>query len=422
MAKAPIPYLRWWIAGLLCLSTQINYLDRQTLSVLAPKIQKEFGLTDQDYSIITATFLWTYAVAYLFSGWIVDRLGVRRSFLVFVSGWSAANMLHAFARNLASLVFFRGILALMEPANFPAGLKAVSEWFPMRERALAVGIFNSGTAIGNALAMPVTAFITVEWGWRAAFVFTGALGFFWLIAWALVYRPPREHPRLGVQERELILAEQPEESATPPKVSIFAVLRLREAWGCMLARLLTDPISYFLIFWTPKYLQDKQGFDLKQVGLFAWIPFAALAVGNIFGGAMPRWLISRGWTLNRARKTTMFGVSCGMVVACILVTKAQTPGLAVAMLALVMFGHAAWANMTLPAEVFPPHMVGTVTGLGGCLGGMAGGLAQLIVASVVMKYGYEPLFYVCSIMYLVALGVVHMLIPKLGVVREHVPL
>src|SRR5215469_13969965 len=200
MAKAPIPYLRWWIAGLLCVATQINYLDRQTLSVLAPRIQEEFGLTDKDYSVITAAFLWTYAVAYLFSGRIVDWLGVRRSFLVFVSGWSAANMLHAFARNLAGLVFFRGMLALTEPANFPAGLKAVSEWFPLRERALAVGIFNSGSAIGNALAAPLAAFITAECGWRAAFVFTGALGFFWLIVWALFYRHPREHPRLGVAE------------------------------------------------------------------------------------------------------------------------------------------------------------------------------------------------------------------------------
>jgi ACS family hexuronate transporter-like MFS transporter len=291
----------------------------------------------------------------------------------------------------------------------------------MRERALAVGIFNSGSAIGNALAAPVVAFITVEYGWRAAFVFTGALGFFWLIAWALFYRRPQEHPRLGAAERELILAEQPKESAIPHKVSFFTILRLREAWGCMLARMLTDPISYFLSFWIPKYLHDERGFDLKQVGLFAWIPFAALAVGNIFGGAMPRWLISRGWTLNRARKTTMLGVSCGMVALFILVSKAQTPGLAVAMLALVMFGHAAWANMTLPAEVFPAHMVGTVTGLGGCLGGIAGGLVQLIVADVVMKHGYEPLFYVFSVMYLIALGVVHLLIPELGVVRQRGP-
>jgi ACS family hexuronate transporter-like MFS transporter len=178
-AKPPIPNLRWRIALLLCLASQLNYLDRQTFSVLATTLQKEFHLTDIDYSLITTTFVWTYAVAYLFSGNIVDWLGTRRSFLVFVSGWSCANMLHALARGFAGLAICRAGLALMEPANFPAGIKAVSEWFPLRERALAVGIFNSGTAVGNAVAVPVAAFLTLRYGWQSAFIFTGALGFVW---------------------------------------------------------------------------------------------------------------------------------------------------------------------------------------------------------------------------------------------------
>lgn len=418
MMKPPIKHLRWYIVILLCLASQLNYLDRQTFSVLANTIQKEFKLTDADYSIITTIFLWTYAVAYLFSGYIVDRLGTRRSFLVFVSGWSVANMLHAFAKGFASLAVFRGLLAVMEPASFPAGLKAVSEWFPMRERALAVGIFNAGTAFGNALAVPVTAFITLRYGWRSAFVFTGMLGFVWVVAWALIYRRPREHPRLGKAELALIEAGQSEEIAVVEKVPLLKILRMRETWGCMLARFLTDPISYFLFFWTPKYLENERGFDLKQVGMLAWIPFAALAVGNVFGGAMPRWLISRGWTVNRARKTTMLFVSCGMVVACYLVTRMPTPAMAVTLLALVMFGHAAWGNMTLPTEVFPGNVVGTVTGLGGFLGGISGGVAQLIIGSVVIKFGYGPIFAVCSVMYLVALGVVHILIGELGVIRK----
>ncbi|HUA68734.1 MAG TPA: MFS transporter, partial [Candidatus Saccharimonadales bacterium] len=347
--KSPIKHLRWYIVILLCLASQLNYLDRQTFSVLAVTIQNEFKLTDIDYSFITTIFLWTYAVAYLFSGCIVDRLGSRRSFLVFVSGWSMASILHAFARGFAGLAVFRGLLAVMEPANFPAGLKAVSEWFPMRERALAVGIFNSGTAFGNALAVPVTAFITLRYGWRSAFVFTGLLGFVWVVAWALIYRRPQEHPRLGKDELELIEAGQPQEENVK-KISVLKILRLREAWGCMLARWLTDPISYFLFFWTPKYLENERGFNLKEVGMLAWIPFAALAVGNVFSGAMPRWLISRGWTVNKARKMTMLFVSCGMIIVCYLVTKAPTPAMAVAFLALVMFGHAAWGNMTLPAE------------------------------------------------------------------------
>jgi ACS family hexuronate transporter-like MFS transporter len=419
MTRPPIKHLRWHIVILLCLASQLNYLDRQTFSVLANTIQNEFKLTDIDYSIITTIFLWTYAVAYLFSGYIVDRLGTRRSFLVFVSGWSVANMLHAFARGFASLAVFRGLLAVMEPANFPAGLKAVSEWFPMRERALAVGIFNAGTAFGNALAVPVTAFITLRYGWRSAFVFTGILGFVWVIAWAMIYRQPREHPRLGKEELALIEAGQPEaELADTQKIPILRILAMRETWGCMLARFLTDPISYFLFFWTPKYLENERGFDLKQIGMLAWIPFAALAVGNVFGGAMPRWLVSQGWTVNQARKTTMLFVSCGMVVACYLVTKAPTPFMAVTLLALVMFGHAAWGNMTLPTEVFPKNAVGTVTGLGGFLGGISGGVAQLIIGGVVMKYGYGPIFAVCSVMYLVALGVVHVLIGELGVIRK----
>jgi MFS transporter, ACS family, hexuronate transporter len=422
LAKPPIRHLRWYIALLLCLASQLNYLDRQTFSVLANTLQKEFKMTDMDYSIITTTFLWTYAAAYLFSGYVVDWLGARRSFLVFVSGWSVANMLHAFARSFAGLAVCRGALALMEPANFPAGIKAVSEWFPLRERALAIGIFNSGTAIGNAVAVPVAAFLTLRYGWRSAFVFTGALGFIWIIFWAAFYRSPQEHPRLGAEERALIEAGQPEEEGPPARrVSLLRILRMREAWGCMMARVLTDPISYFLYFWTPKYLQNERGFDLKQVGMMAWIPFAALTAGNIFCGAMPRWLISRGWTLNKARKTTMFLDSCGMLVACCLVTKAPTQFMAITLLALVMFGHAAWGNMTLPAEVFPRSVVGSVTGLGGCLGGVAGGVAQLIIAGVVMKYGYGPIFAVCSVMYLVAFAAVHFLIGELGVIRKIPP-
>ena len=418
MTKPPLKHLRWHIVILLCLASQLNYLDRQTFSVLANTIQKEFKLTDADYSVITTTFLWTYAVAYAFSGYIVDRLGTRRSFLFFVSGWSLANMTHVFARSLAGLGLCRGLLAAMEPANFPAGLKAVSEWFPMRERALAVGIFNSGTAFGNALAVPVTAFLTLRYGWRSAFIFTGALGFVWVIAWALIYRRPQEHPRLSREELQLIEAGLPEgESTDTERVSLLRILQMRPAWGCMLARLMTDPISYFLFFWTPKYLENERGFYLRQVGMLAWIPFAALAVGNIFGGAMPRWLTSRGWTINRARKTTMLFVSIGMLFVCLLVTRAATASVAVALLAAVMFGHAAWGNMTLPTEVLPKNVIGTVTGLGGFLGGVAGGIAQLVIGGVVMKYGYGPIFAVCGVTYLAALAVVHLLVGELGVVR-----
>ncbi len=419
MTKRPIKHLRWYIAILICFASELNYMDRNTLSVLKVTIQKALNFDDNGYALITATFLWTYAVAYVISGWVVDRLGSRRGFLVFVTGWSIANMLHAFATGVGSFQFYRGLLATMEPANFPAGIKAVSEWFPMRERALAVGIFNAGTALGNTLAVPVAAALALAYGWQSAFVFTGAIGFVWVAIWYFAYRLPQDHPRISEEEKQLILEGREEEDKTAhEKVSPWQLLRMPATWGCALARLLTDPISYFLFFWTPSYLEKERGFDLKQVGMYAWIPFAALTLGNLFSGAMPRWLISRGWSLNAARKATMLGVSLAMLVLCFVVTQATTPVTAVLILAAVMFGHAAWGNIILPAEVFPGNAVGFVTGFGGFLGGIAGGITQLVIGSVVTKYGYGPIFAVCSVMYLAALAGVHFLIGELGVIRQ----
>jgi ACS family hexuronate transporter-like MFS transporter len=417
--KRPIKHLRWYIAILICFASELNYMDRNTLSVLKDTIQAELHFDNNGYALITATFLWTYAVAYVISGWVVDRLGSRRGFLVFVSGWSIANMLHALATGVGSFQFYRGLLAAMEPANFPAGIKAVSEWFPLRERALAVGIFNAGTALGNTLAVPVAAAVALAYGWQAAFVFTGAIGFVWVAIWYFFYHLPQDHPRLSAEEKQLILAgREAEDQTSHEKPSPWQLLKMPATWGCALARLLTDPISYFLFFWTPSYLQTERGFDLKQVAIYAWIPFAALTLGNLFSGAMPRWLIARGWALNTARKGTMLGVSIAMLILCFVVTQATTPMMAVLVLAAVMFGHAAWGNITLPAEVFHKNAVGFVTGFGGFLGGIAGGITQLVIGNVVTKYGYGPIFAVCSVMYLAALAGVHFLIGELGVIRQ----
>jgi MFS transporter, ACS family, hexuronate transporter len=417
--RRPIPHLRWGVAALLCLASELNYLDRQTLSVLAATIQKDLGLTDVDYSRVTSAFLMTYTVMYAVAGRLVDQLGTRRSFLVFVSAWSVANMLHGFARSALQLAFFRALLGAAEPANFPAGLKAVSEWFPMRERALAVGIFNAGTALGGALAVPVVSFIALRWGWRWAFVATGSLGFVWLALWAAFYRLPHEHPRLGPEERALILSESG--AAGPPaaaSVSMRQVLLMRAAWGCILVRVLTDPISYFLNFWIPKYLQAERGFTLATLGSYGWIPFAALAAGNIFSGAVPRWLISRGWPLDRARKATMLAVSCAMPVLCFLVTRVESPAWALAVVSALFFGHSAWGNITLPAEVFPRHAVGTVTGLGGSFGGLMGVLTQLAIGWIVQHFSFAPIFAAISMAYLAAFVIVQVLIGELGRVRE----
>jgi ACS family hexuronate transporter-like MFS transporter len=413
----PIKNLRWYIAILLCLSTELNYLDRQTLSVLAATIQKELGLNRQQYSYVTSSFLATYMVMYAVGGRIVDWLGTRRGLMLFASGWSIANMLHALARSLPQLAFFRALLGVTEAANIPAGVKAVSEWFPVKERALAVGIFNAGTAIGAAVAVPIVSTITIYLGWRAAFVVTGALGLVWVAVWALVYHAPTRHPRLSEAERALILGGQPT-GVAPPPVSVRQLLAMRETWGCILARVMTDPISYFLAFWVPQYLQDEAGFSLATMAKVGWIPFVALALGNLAAGAIPRALQGRGWSLDRSRKRTMLAVSCGMTFLCLSVTQVHDPALALVAVALVMFGHAAWGNVILPAELFPPHVVATVSGLGGALGAAAGALAQLKIGQVVQALSFKPVFAVCSGMYLVALLLVSILCPDLGRIRS----
>src|SRR5688572_17574608 len=207
MPKRPIRNLRWYIAVLLCLASELNYLDRQTLSVLADTIKRELGLTTIDYSYITTTFLVSYTIMYAVSGRLIDYLGTRRGFIIFVSSWSVANMLHGLANTVLQFAFFRALLGATEPANFPGGVKAVSEWFPIRERAMAVGIFNAGTALGSALATPIVSWIALTWGWRYAFVVTGALGFVWVAVWVAFYRLPQDHPRLSESEKNWILSD-----------------------------------------------------------------------------------------------------------------------------------------------------------------------------------------------------------------------
>jgi ACS family hexuronate transporter-like MFS transporter len=411
----PIANLRWYIAFLLCCSTALNYLDRQTLSVLAVTIQKDLGFSTVEYSRIASAFLFTYALMYAVGGRLVDLLGTRRGLLLFASGWSAVSMLHALARSAAQLSVFRVLLGVTEAANIPAGVKAVTEWFPIRERALAIGIFNSGTAIGAAMAAPVVSAVALGLGWRAAFVVTGAVGFVWVAAWAAFYQLPHRHRRLAAAERALIEAD--EIAGAPARVPLSRLLAMRETWGCIAARLLTDPISYFLAFWVPKYLQDERGFTLAQNGMFSWIPFVGQALGNIAAGAIPRALIARGMPLDRARKRTMLAVSCLMPVLCLAVTRVGHPALALAAITVLMFGHAAFGNVILPAEVFPRHLVGTVSGLGGLMGGLAGAIAQLGIGRVVQAMGFSPIFAVCAFMYLTAFALVSRLVPDLGRIR-----
>lgn len=416
--KRRIPHLRWYIAGLLCLASALNYLDRQTLSVLIGTIKEELGLTNASYGEINAWFLASYGIMYAVSGRIIDFIGTRRGFILFVSGWSVANMLHVFAATVGQFSFFRFLLGVFEPGSFTGGVKAVGEWFPMRDRALAIGIFNAGTAIGSVAAAPLVSYLAVQWGWRAAFLATGALGIVWLIPWMLFFRHPASHPYLGEDERQLILDGRPEQTAPARTPPLPALLRMRETWGCVLVRALTDPISYFLLFWIPLYFQKQYGFDLKEIGMFIWIPYAAAALGNLFGGIIPRSLISLGWSLDKARKTTMSAMTVSLLACLVSVTQVSNPTVALFLVAGMTFCHGGWSNITLPAEVFPQNAIATVTGLGGALGSWMGALAMLTTGWVVDAYGFTPIFAACAVLYPAALLLVYGLIGRLGIVRS----
>jgi ACS family hexuronate transporter-like MFS transporter len=261
----------------------------------------------------------------------------------------------------------------------------------------------------------VVSVLALSFGWRAAFVATGALGLVWVALWAGLYRLPSEHPRLSAEERALITDDDP--AVPPPRVSLMRLLRLPETWGCVLARVMTDPISYFLAFWIPKYFQNQHGFTLAEIGRTMWIPYVAQALGNLAAGAFPRALLARGWSLDRARKRTMLLVSCAMPICCLVVNRVAHPAAAVAAVAALTFGHAAWGNVILPAEVFPRHLVGTVSGLGGALGAVAGALAQLAIGHFAGGASFAPIFAVCAFMYLIAFLLVRRLVPDLGRIR-----
>jgi len=408
--------LRWYVAGLICLTTALNYMDRQTLALLAHTLDKELGITTIQYSYVTAAFLASYTIMYAVSGRLVDYLGTRRGFGIFVAAWSFVDMMHVFARTVWQFAICRFFLGATEPANFPAGIKTVSEWFPLRERALAVGIFNSGTAIGAAFAAPMVAFVTLHFGWRYTFVVGALLSVIWVICWMLFYRVPQEHPWVTPEELSLIEENQPAVVSSRP-VPILVILKTREAWGCILARILTDPISYFFAFWMPKFLQQERGFDLADIGKYYWIPYVGLALGNLTGGAIPDYLSQHGWSLNRSRKTTMF-VSSLMIPSCFaMITCVPNPTAAIACITIAMFFHAAWANMTLPAEVFEKNVVGSVAGFGGAMGSLVGAISMLLIGRMVTVGSFTPVFIIYSALPMAAFGLVCWFIKQLGCVR-----
>lgn len=414
--------LRWKMAILLCFASALNYIDRSALAILAPTIQKELHWTDVDYADITALFVFSYTIMYAISGRIIDRIGAKKGLAFSVGSWSLVSVLHAFANSVSQFSIARFFLGVTESGNFPAGVKSISEWFPIKERALAVGIFSAGSAIGATIAVPIVSFVALAWGWRMAFVATGALGFIWLLFWIKYYFLPEHHNRITESERALILNENQQstiDQPLPQPISIRKILSRKESWGCFSGRIFIDPVVYFFIFWIPKYLHDARGLSLTEIGAAGWLPYAAMGTGLVLGGWLPKQLIERkNWSLNKARKTIMLIASFAIPLFCFALTLNISNLAAILLISGIMLSHGLWSNITLPTEVYPKNVQATVTGIGGTLGGLMSVLTQKLIGITVSSYSYLPIFIFIGSAYLVAFLLVHFLIGKIGTIQK----
>jgi MFS transporter, ACS family, hexuronate transporter len=393
-----LPGLRWYIIGTIFLATLINLLDRLTISVLAPVIKENLGLTNLQFASIGTWFLAAYTISQGLSGHLYDRWSTRVAFTVSVTVWSLAAIATAFTRGLASLSVVRFVLGLGEAGNWPGAAKVIAEWFPARQRALGMAIFNSGAVIGAIVAPPLIVWLQLTFGWRAAFLATGFLGFVWIAVWHTFYRPVESHPWLRDAERETILRERAAAKATPQSWS--SLLRFREVWAIVGARFLTDPIWWLYITWLPLYLYNSRGFSLKEIGLFAWMPYVAADAGSLVGGWSSGFLISRGWSVGRARKTVIV-VSAVLMCAGLGAPRVASAGAALALIGVVLFGFQAWINnvQTLPSDLFPAERVASVAGLGGAGAGVGSMIFTLGTGWVVDKLGsYTPVIVTAGLL------------------------
>ncbi|MGI8745399.1 MAG: MFS transporter [Bryobacteraceae bacterium] len=397
--------VRWWIVWTLFLSTVINYLNRQTLSVLAPVISKEFHLSHTALSHIFGSFQFAYAGSWLIGGVLLDIIGPRIGLALAVIFWSLVSIATAFANSVASFTALRFLLGIGEGFNWPGASKVVAEWFPARERGVAVAIFDSGSSIGGAVAALAIPLIALAWGWRQAFIVSGVLGFLWLGIWLWAYYPLRSHPRVSPEEVALIgegAVTDGGATKTGWRQSI-EVLKTRNAWGILLGRSLTDPTWWFYVFWLPQYLSDVRHFNLKQIAAFAWIPFVAADIGNFTGGWLSGLLIRRGIPVMRSRKLICIA-SCIPMLAGIPAALVSDPYWALALICFALWGYASWSTMglTFPSDLFPPEVVGAVTGLSGFGAGLAGTGVTLLVGWIVDRFSYVPAFVILAIAPVVA--------------------
>jgi ACS family hexuronate transporter-like MFS transporter len=403
---------RWLVCGLLFFAASVNYMDRQVIGLLKPTLQAQFGWTESGYSNIVVAFQFAYGAGLLFIGKLIDRIGTRKGFSLAVLFWSISAMAHAAAGSVLQFAAARFSLGIGEAGSFPASIKAVAEWFPKKERALATGIFNSGTNVGAIVTPLIVPWITLRFGWRMAFIGTGALGLIWIAAWLALYRRPEESRLVSARELAFIQSDREEIAETVPW---RALLRLRQAWAVGLGKFFTDPIWFVYLFWMPDFLSRNLKLDLKGMALPLLVIYSGASVGSVSGGWLSSWLLKRGWTVNASRKTAM--LACALAVTPImLAARTSNAWVAVFLIALAAGAHQGWsANIyTLASDMFPRSAVASVVGFATLLGTISGMLISKMVGYILQRTGsYVPVFVLAGLSYLVALGFVQALAPRL---------
>ena len=411
-----VGHFRWVICTLLLFGVTKNYMDRQVLGVLKTTLQHDLGWNEIDYSNLVFVFQGTYAVGMVVVGRLVDRLGTRLGYALAMVFWSLASMAHAVGSSLMSFMVARSALGFGEAGVFPASIKTVAEWFPSKERALATGIFNAGTNVGAILTPLIIPWITIHWGWRVAFVATGALGFVWLVFWLLLYRPPESHPRLSKAELEYIASDRPQAA---PQIKWLELLPHRQTWAFAVGKFTIDPIWWFLLFWIPDFLQRNHGLKLMQLGVPIMVIYLLADVGSVAGGWLSSWMIHRGRSVNMARKSAM--LICALVVVPIAFAyRIESMWGVVLLIGLAAAAHQGFsANLfTLTSDLFPAQAVGSVVGIGGMAGAIGGMVMAKIVGYVLQWTGsYKIPFLIAGSAYLLALALVHLLSPRLEPAR-----
>lgn len=424
MLKPKTGNYRWIIAFLLFAATTINYIDRQIFGLLKPELEKIFNWTETDYSRIVMAFTACYAIGQLVYGKIIDRIGTKLGYTISVAVWSIFAVLHAVVRSTLGFGIVRSLLGLGESGNYPAGVKATAEWFPKKERALAIGILDSGSNIGACVGPILVPWLLAVYGWQAAFVITGSLGFFWLILWRVFYNVPSKQSRLSKAEYNYIHSDNEDGDNQNDKgiVSWGKLLTLRQTWAFMAGKFFTDPIWFFFLFWLPSYFNTYFHLDLKKPSLPLVIVYAGTMIGSIGGGYLSSWLIKKGWPVYKARKIALL-VAAFCVIPIVITRYTTDMWVVVSLISLSVAANQAWsANIfAIVPDMFPKKAISSVVGLGGMAGAIGSVLFPIFIGSILDFYknagnimaGYNIIFLVCGVSFLIAWAVVHFINPKM---------